>query len=82
MGRLFFILVIFILGWFAFRYFRTQLMLREQKKNKNNHAPTSIQEVKPCAFCGIHMPEEGMLNKGKLHFCSYQHMQNFKDQNQ
>ena len=82
MGRLFFILAIFILGWLAFRYFRTQIMLREQQqKNKSNNTDTSIQEVKACAYCGTHMPEDEMLNKGKLHFCSYQHMLDFGEKN-
>ena len=77
MGRLFFILAIFILGWLAFRYFRTQIMFRDQQQKDKNNIKPSIQEVKPCSYCGTHMPEEEMLNKGKLHFCSYQHMLDF-----
>ncbi|MFK5894745.1 MAG: PP0621 family protein [Pseudomonadota bacterium] len=81
MGRLFFIIAIFLLGWLAFRYFRTQLMLREQQQKHIEQNPTTIADVKPCAFCGTHMPEEEMLTKGKLHFCSYQHMLDFDEKN-
>jgi hypothetical protein len=82
MGRLFFIIAIFILGWLAFRYFRTLIMLREQKQQQQDAKPKSIQEVRPCSYCGIHMPEDEMLTKNKLYFCSYQHMLEFDDKQQ
>ncbi len=82
MGRLFFIIAIFLLGWLAFRYFRTQIMFKEQRqKQKKNQTKEGdkIEEIKPCAFCGVHMPTDEMLNKGNLHFCSYQHMLDFDE---
>lgn len=81
MGRLFFILALFLLGWLAFRYFRIQLMLREQKQNQKDTQHKPIQEVRPCSYCGVHMPEDEMLNKNKLYFCSYQHMLEFDNKN-
>ena len=82
-GRLFFIIAIFLLGWIAFRYFRTQLMLKEQQQDKQSRSgeKASIKEVKPCSYCGVHMPQEEMLSKEKLHFCSYQHMLDFEQKN-
>jgi hypothetical protein len=85
-GRLVFISAIFILGFIAFRYFRTQLMLKDkQQENSNNLAEdkqkASIEELKPCSFCGVHMPEDEMLIKEKHRFCSYQHMLEFDKNN-
>lgn len=78
-GRLFFIVAIFLLGWIAFRYFRTQMMLKEQQQKTKE--PSSIEELKPCSFCGVHMPEDEMLTKDKYKFCSYQHMLDFEQNN-
>ena len=78
-GRLFFIIAMFILGWLAFRYFRGQLMLKEQQEEvHDNNQKVSIEEIKACSFCGLHMPEGEMLSKDKRHFCSYQHMLDFE----
>ena len=81
-GRLIFIVALFLLVFLAFRYFRNQMMLKEQKSDEGkggdkSTADTPIKEMKPCSFCGIHMQEDEMLQKGKHHFCSYQHMQDF-----
>ncbi|MFK5985191.1 MAG: PP0621 family protein [Pseudomonadota bacterium] len=90
MGRLFFIIAIFLLGWIAFRYFRSQQMFKDFREKQQRQLPgqqqgqqktgsDKIEEIKPCAFCGVHMPADEMLSKGKLHFCSYQHMLEFDE---
>jgi hypothetical protein len=85
-GRLVFIVAIFLLGFIAFRYFRTQILLREQQEEEANNVSSdkqgaSIEELKPCSFCGVHMPEDEMLIKDKHRFCSYQHMLEFDKKN-
>lgn len=81
MGRLFFITAIFILVWLAFRYFRTQMKLREQSKPVKKTKRYPIKDVKPCALCGLHIPENESIKKDELYFCSYQHLQEYKDKN-
>jgi len=82
-GRLFFITALFLLGWVAFRYFRTQTMQKEQKAIKNSSSNTDnndIEDVLPCALCGTHVAKDEMLGKGKNYFCSYQHLIDFDEQ--
>ncbi len=74
-ARLVFIIAVFLLLWLAFRYFRT--LAKQKDKSANDSSKSSaitIQEMKPCAFCGVHMPEDEMLVKGKRYYCSYQHL--------
>jgi len=81
MARLIFILAIFLLIWLAFRYFRSQMQLREQNNGKKKTKRYPIKDVKPCALCGLHIPENESIKKDELFFCSYQHLQEYKDKN-
>jgi len=81
MARLIFIIAIFLLIWLGFRYFRGQLQLREQAQIKAKKKTYPIKDVKPCALCGMHIPENESIKKNELYFCSYQHLQEYKDKN-
>jgi len=77
MSRLIYITAILLLIWFAFRYFRTQVIEREKKQKQKKSFP--IKDVKPCALCGLHIPIEELVHDKDHSFCSYQHMQEYKD---
>lgn len=82
MARLLFILALILIIWLAFRYFRGQIMNKHKSSSvKKSAKPEQIANMKPCAECGLHMPEDEMISKGKLYFCSYHHLSEYDTKN-
>jgi len=80
MARLIFILAIFLLIWLAYGFFRRQMKLHQQTQQQVKQKKRyPIKDVKPCALCGLHIPENESIKKDELYFCSYQHLQEYKD---
>lgn len=83
MSRIFLILGVFFLIWMAYRFLNktwservmeVEKKARQQLQNKNQ-----VQQVKACAYCKTHIPEdEGIYEQGKF-FCSYQHLDHYLD---
>lgn len=78
-ARIIIIAAIFLLIWLAFRYFKSQS--GKGAVNRGTLQPKEVEDMKSCAMCGLHMPEDEMLKQHKLYFCSYQHLQQFSDKN-
>lgn len=77
MARLLFILGLFLLVWLAFRYFRVKFKQLKHHQQEQAH----IHNVKPCAYCGTHIPEQDALLKNEKYFCSDEHWQQYLEKN-
>jgi len=90
-GRLLFISGLIFLGWIAYRFLKNTWAQRlrevEQREQQTHWAataakPTKIQQIKACAYCKTHIPEdEGIYRDGKF-FCSYQHLDRYLEHEQ
>ncbi|MCK5697477.1 MAG: hypothetical protein KAI02_04890 [Gammaproteobacteria bacterium] len=81
MGRILLILGIIFLIWMAYRFLNETWSERvrevEEKARKESQKSKPIQQVKACAYCKTHIPEdEGIYEQG-LFFCSYQHLDHY-----
>ena len=84
-GRLLLILGLLFLGWIAYRFLKNTWSARiqqvERKEGQNPSTP-KVQQIKACAYCKTHIPEdEGIYNNGQF-FCSYQHLDYYQEHEQ
>ena len=82
MGRLLLILGILFLAWMGYRFLNKtwsarvkEVEQREQKKSQEQ--PRKIQQVKACAYCKTHIPEDEGIYQNEQFFCSYQHLDSY-----
>lgn len=79
MGRLLLISGILFLGWIAYRFLKKtwSSRVREVKHREQKPQPPRVQQIKACAYCKTHIPEdEGIYENGQF-FCSYQHLDHY-----
>ncbi|MCU7939130.1 MAG: hypothetical protein KZQ64_10780 [gamma proteobacterium symbiont of Bathyaustriella thionipta] len=83
MGRILLILGILFLVWMGYRFLNNTWSSRvkevEKKARKQSQQPKQVENIKACAYCKTHIPEnEGIYEQGKF-FCSYQHLDKYLD---
>lgn len=86
MGRLLLILGLFFLFWIGYRFLKKTWSARvreidsqkqQQRQAPQQEHPAQVQQIKACAYCKTHIPEnEGVYKNGKF-FCSYQHLDSY-----
>lgn len=80
MGRLLLILGISFLAWIGYRFLKNTWANRikeVEQKEKQQPQPKKVQQIKACAYCKTHIPEdEGVYENGQF-FCSYQHLDSY-----
>ncbi len=79
MARLIYIIAILLLIWLAFRYFRAEL--NKKKRVSEQQENSQVQNVKPCALCGTHIPEKELLHQQGCVFCCQQHLEEYFKKN-
>ena len=80
MGRLLLILGISFLAWIGYRFLKNTWSSRikeVEQQEKQQLQPKKVQQIKACAYCKTHIPEdEGIYENGQF-FCSYQHLDSY-----
>lgn len=84
MGRLLLILGILFLVWIGYRFLKNtwaartrEIEQQERQQSQANKAQKKVQQIKACAYCKTHIPEdEGIYENGEF-FCSYQHLDRY-----
>ncbi len=83
MSRILLILGLVFLIWMAYRFLNDTWSKRvqevEEKARKQSQQAKPIQQVKACAYCKTHIPEDEGIYKQGLFFCSYQHLDHYCD---
>lgn len=82
MGRLLLILGILFLAWMGYRFLNKTWSARvkdveQLERKKSQEQPRKIQQVKACAYCKTHIPEDEGIYQDKQFFCSYQHLDSY-----
>lgn len=76
MGRLLLIVAIVGVAYYLYR----RLTAGNRTSGSDNQAATraaDASQVKRCAECGVHAPEEGGVRYQSLFFCSPEHLQEY-----
>ena len=80
MGRLLLILGILFLVWIGYRFLKNTWAARVREvEQQDQQQPqiNNVQQIKACAYCKTHIPEdEGIYENGEF-FCSYQHLDRY-----
>jgi hypothetical protein len=71
----------------GYRYMQNSWQGRVKKVNlKEKRTPSSanikVQQIKACAYCKTHIPEDEGIYKDEQFFCSYQHLDRYLEHNQ
>ncbi len=82
MGRLLLILGILFLAWMGYRFLNKTWSARvkeveHQEQKKFQEQPQKVQQMKACAYCKTHIPEDEGIYKENHFFCSYQHLDSY-----
>jgi len=79
-GRLLLILGISFLVWIGYRFLKNTWSSRikeVEQQEKQQPQQKRVQQIKACAYCKTHIPEdEGVYENGQF-FCSYQHLDSY-----
>ncbi len=65
------LLAIFIVIWLLVRIvrnYRNKVQITASRRNSNN-----LDTMVECARCGLHIPKQEAIRKGKRYYCSKQH---------
>ena len=81
MGRLLLITGIFFLVWIGYRFLKNTWSARikaiEEQQPKTSSQQHKIQNIKACAYCKTHIPEDEGITRDGQFFCSYQHLDSY-----
>lgn len=82
MSRILLILGILFLAWMGYRFLNKTWSARireveQRERKKVQQAPRAVQQIKACAYCKTHIPENEGIYKDKQFFCSYQHLDSY-----
>jgi len=86
-SRLLLISGIIFLVWMGYRFLNRTWSDRVKDVEQREHRklqeqPKKVQQVKACAYCKTHIPEdEGIVQDGHF-FCSYQHLDSYLEHKQ
>ena len=69
MGRLLFLLVIFIVIYWLFKVYRRQVPKDEYPKNISGQPEDMVR----CVHCGVHLPKHESILAGSEYYCSEAH---------
>lgn len=76
-GRLLLILGIFFFIWIGYRFLKKTWDDRIKDIEAYEQETKKFQQIKACAYCHTHIPEnEGITQDGNF-FCSDEHIDNF-----
>lgn len=77
-GRLLLILGIFLFVWMGYRFLKKTLDEGSDNiESEESDTPKMIQEIKACAYCKTHIPEDEGIIEGEKFFCSYEHLNSY-----
>ncbi|MCP3849454.1 MAG: hypothetical protein GY694_04330 [Gammaproteobacteria bacterium] len=84
MGRLILILGILFLAWMGYRFLNKtwSARVREVEQKKAHDSPEPVQQIKACAYCKTHIPENEGIYQDEHFFCSYQHLDSYIEHKQ
>lgn len=87
MGRILLISGILFLAWIGYRFLNKTWSARvkeiEQQKHKNaQQQPRQVEQIKACAYCKTHIPENEGIYDSDHFFCSYQHLDSYLEHKQ
>ncbi len=82
MSRLLLILGLSFLVWIGYRFLKNSWSERirkvdELEQQQNRQQTPGIQQIKACAYCKTHIPEDEGIYENGLFFCSYQHLDHY-----
>ena len=72
MGYFFRLLIIAVAVWLAVQLLRRLLGLREPRPSQS--APSAVPRMLPCAYCGVHVPEDEAVTRAGRAYCSTEHL--------
>lgn len=87
MSRILLISGILFLAWMGYRFLkknwsaRVKEVERQARQISQNQVKT-VQQVKACAYCKTHIPEDEGIYQNELFFCSYQHLDSYLEHKQ
>ena len=87
MSRILLLSGIIFLAWMGYRFLNKTWSARvkevEQKERKKSQEQAKkIQQIKACAYCKTHIPEDEGIYQNELFFCSYQHLDSYLEHKQ
>ena len=67
MGKLFLIILVFVVAWWVLKKYRTSLTREEPPP------AGAVEDMVCCAHCGVHLPRSESHVSGEKFFCSEAH---------
>jgi len=84
-ARLLLILCIFFLSWIGYRFLKKTWLDRiqsvEHQARISEKTTQKIQQIKACAYCKTHIPENEGINKDSNFFCNHKHLEYYLEAN-
>ena len=87
MSRLLLISGIIFLVWMGYRFLNKTWSARvkeveQQERKKIQEQPKQVQQIRACAYCKTHIPEDEGIYQNDHFFCSYQHLDSYLEHKQ
>ena len=76
-GRVLVFGLIIWFAWFIFKRLKSAAVSRQSNNKKNTNVENTVSEIvseiKQCAVCAVHVPENEAIQIGGLFYCSKAH---------
>lgn len=59
--------------WFVFKRLKSTAVSIKSQKQQATKASDDVSNIKQCAVCSVHVPENEAIKKGDLFYCSEAH---------